>query len=164
MQRAGATQDRVEFRPLGELELLDDLAGEVAGRDELTRLVTASWSTVELRSSDFSASGRRKMFSRVLDQDPRFRLVSGSDEADCAEGKRRGEQRQPDDQEFLAPERAAESPEIDLGGGLPYARPAVRLYARLHDHLTPTRTTRDLTQVQTIMVDAALSIFAPLPQ
>jgi hypothetical protein len=31
MQRAGATQDRVEFRTLGELELLDDLAGEVAG-------------------------------------------------------------------------------------------------------------------------------------
>jgi hypothetical protein len=143
LQRAGATQDRVEFRPLGELELLDDLAGEVAGENELDlarhRLLVDRGAALErlLRvrpQEDVLAS---------LDQDPRFRLVSGSDEADCAEGKRRGEQRQPDDQEFLAPERAAESPEIDLGGGLPYARPAVRLYARLHDHLTPTRTTRD---------------------
>ena len=34
-------------------------------RMSCTWLVTASWSTVAPRSSDFSASGRRKMFSRV---------------------------------------------------------------------------------------------------
>ncbi len=139
----GTTQDRVEFRPLGELELLDDLAGEVAGEDELDlarhRLLVDGGAALErffrVRPQEDVLAG--------LDQDPRFRLVSGGDEADRTEGESRGEQRQSDDQEFLAPERATESPEIDLGGRLPDARPAGRLYARLHDHLTPTRTTRD---------------------
>ncbi len=60
-----ATQYRVEFRPLAELELFDDFAGEVARQDELHLACHRLLIDGALRSIDFSASGRKKMFSRV---------------------------------------------------------------------------------------------------
>ena len=139
----GAAQHGIEFRPLRELELLDHLAGNIARENELHlaghRLLVDGGAALErllrVRPQEDVLAG--------LDQDARFGLVSRRDVVDRREGEKRGDQREPDDQEFLAPERAAESPKIDLGVGLRYAKPTVRLYARLHDHLAPTRTTRD---------------------
>ena len=141
-QQAGSAEERVEFRPLAELELLDDLPREIARQDELDlarhRLLVDGGGPLDRL---FRIRPEKDVLAG-FDQNPRFRLVSGGDEIDGGECDRRGEKRQPGDQQFLAPERATQRSEIDFGG-LRDARPPVRLYASLHDHLTPTRTTRD---------------------
>ena len=96
-----AAQHRIEFRPLGELELLDDLARKIAREDELDlaghRLLIDGGAALErllgVRPQEDVLAG--------LDQDPRFRLVSRRDVVDRREGEQRGDQREPDDQEFL---------------------------------------------------------------
>ena len=58
-------EHRIELRPLGELELLDDLAGEVAREHELDlaghRLLVDGGAALER----LLGSGRRKTFSRA---------------------------------------------------------------------------------------------------
>ena len=83
------------------------------------------------------------MFSRVSISTRASDLYRGVMRLTATNASAAASKREPDDQPLLAPERAAERSEIEFADRPAIRRPTVRLHARLHDHLTPTRTTRD---------------------
>ena len=110
----GAAQHRIEFRLLAELELLDDVARQIARQHELHlarhRLLidrgAALQALLGFRPEENVLAG--------LDQHPRFGFVARRDQIDGDEGEAGGDKRQPDDPALLAPQRAAERAEIEF--------------------------------------------------
>ena len=123
-----AGEDRVEFRPLGEIVLLDHFAREIARENEL-----------HLARDRFLIDGGRAI-GRLLGIGPQedvlvhfeqhagFRLVARRDVIDAGKRDGGGQKGEAEDQEFLAPKRAAQRSEVDVTGRRETGG-SVRLYA-----------------------------------
>jgi hypothetical protein len=120
-QQRPAVQNRIEFWPLAELELLDHLACEVARQNELHlarhRLLIDGGAAV----GGFFRLWPHKKVVAGLDQDPRLRPVPRRHE-----GHRGSRKRERDDQAFLAPQGAGERSEIKFVDDLRNAKPTRR--------------------------------------
>ena len=107
LQRRDALQHRIEFRALGELVLLDDLAREIARQHELhlaghrlgVERAAAPRCCVAVRPQEDVLA--------AVDQDARFGLVARRDEIDDGDGCDERQHRRHDDPAALARERAA---------------------------------------------------------
>ena len=128
-------QHRIEFRPLAELELLDDVARQIARQHELHlarhRLLIDG--RVALQAL-FRFGPQENVFAG-LDQHPRFGLVPRRDQIDGDEGDAGGRKREPDDPAFLAPQRLAEHAEIKFINRLCDAKATRQWQTDLHNPL-----------------------------
>ena len=89
-----------------------------------TWLVTVSASTVPRSVMRLLGLGPQKDIFAAFDQHARFGLVARRQQIDGDEGRRRHDQRRPDDRALVAPERARDRAEVQLPRR-PSPRPAV---------------------------------------
>ena len=108
-------QHRIEFRPLGELVLLDDLAGEIARQHQLH--LAGHRLGIERGALLVALAVRpQEHVLAPVDQDARFGLVAGRDQVDRGERDHQRQHRRDDDPAPLAHQRLAERMQIEIAG------------------------------------------------
>ena len=115
VERRGFAQNRIEFRQVAELELLDHVEREVPRQHDL-----------HLAGQGFRVGGRAVGIERLVHLGPqervlasvvenaRFRLVAGRHDVDADGGKRGDQDGRPHDPGFAPPQRAREAPQIEV--------------------------------------------------
>ncbi len=115
LQRRYPLQHRIEFRPLGEPVLLDDLARQIAGEHELN--LARHRLGIERGALLVALAVRpQEDILASVDQDARFGLVAGSHEIDGGRREHGGKHRGKDDPAFPARKRRTERPQIEIAG------------------------------------------------
>ena len=115
LQRRHAAQHRIEFRPLGKLVLLDDLAREIARQHELD--LAGHGLGVERGALLVALAVRpQEHVLAPVDQDARFGLVARRDEIDDRDRQNQRQHRRDDDPAALARQRGTQRPQIDIAG------------------------------------------------
>ena len=110
-----ALQHRIEFRALGELVLLDDLAGEIARQHQLH--LAGDGLGVERGALLVALAVRpQEHVLAPVDQDARFGLVARRDHIDRGERYHQRQHRRNDDPAPLAHQRLAERMQIEIAG------------------------------------------------
>ena len=128
-----AVQHRIEFRPLAELQFLDDVARQIARENELDLARHGFLVDRGARLAGLLGFRPQKDVLARLDQDPRLGFVFRGDQADRDEGDGGRPQRQPQDRDSAAPQRASERAEIELFDcGLHDAKPRGQLRTCTH--------------------------------
>ena len=114
-QRRNALQHRIEFRPLGELVLLDDLARQIARQQQL-HLAGDGFGVERAALLVALAVRPQEHVLAPVDQDARFGLVARRDQVDGGERQHERQHRRNDDPAPLAHQRLAERMQIEIAG------------------------------------------------
>ena len=111
--RRDPAQDRIEFRQFGELVLLDDLACQIAGQQQLD--LTGDGLRVERIAlvTAFAVRAQENILAAV-DQNSRLGFVSWRDQIDGDDRKREGQQRRHDDPALPPRQRLAQHAQFEI--------------------------------------------------